>query len=300
MKVVGNRRIKLNELDKSFEYNILPIGKFYDPRYEWLDFSEERLKKIAENFGKGIPSYKPPVNVEHDSFQGKFGEITEVWIEDGLMIKVVCSEEGWPLVKDKKFEYMSAEINDYFDKEKGVSVGECITGAALTNKPANPYVNKIELSEDEIKKIKADKKEEEITMTPEQIAAMQAENEKLKKEKEEADKKAAKLAEDNKKIEQEKKKAEADAKAKGWVEKGVPAVLADKLKGLMLSEAKDGTIKLSDGTEKTIASQVEEIAELVTKVDFKQFGKKTERQGITLSDEDKSFEESLERVSKKK
>lgn len=186
MKIVGSGIIKLNDIDKSFEYNILPVGKFYDPRYQWMEFSEDRLKGIAENFGNGIPAYKPPINIEHNDYQGKYGEITEVWIEDtGLVIKVVCNEEGWKLVKDKKFEYMSVEICDYFDKEKGVSVGECITGAALTNKPANPYVSKIELSEDEIKKIKSkdgqpsgSKQGEEITMTPEQIAAMQAENEK--------------------------------------------------------------------------------------------------------------------------
>lgn len=299
MKIAGNARILLNESDKRFQYNIVPVGKFYDPRYEWLEFSEERLKIIVENFKKGIPSYSPPVNVEHNDYAGKYGEIKECWIDGGLTIEVECSEEGWNLIKDKKFEYMSVEICDYFDKEKGVSVGEVLTGAALTNKPANPFVSKIELSEDEVKKIQEEKKQEikkgeEITMTPEEIKKMQEENEKLKREKAEADKQAIALAEESKKKDVENKK-------KDWKEKGVPPVVADMAGAIILSEKQKTEIKLSDTEITTVTGAMEKMMEAITKIDFSQHGKETKREEIKLSDDDmKELNATLDRLGKKK
>lgn len=308
MKIAGIARILLNEADKKFQYNIVPVGKFFDPRYEWLEFSEERLKKIVENFKKGIPSYSPPLNIEHNGYAGKYGEIKDAWIDGGLIIEVECSEEGWNFIKDKKFEYMSVEINDYFDKEKGESVGEVLTGAALTNKPANPFVSKIELSEEEVSKIKSkegqqssgkdgqpsvSKQKEEITMTPEEIAAMQAENEKLKKEKAEADKKAIELAEENKKKDVENKKKE-------WKEKGIPPVIADMAGAIILSEKQKTEIKLSDTETTTVTGAVEKMMDSIAKIDFTQYGKKTERDRIKLSDDDmKELDATLGRLAKK-
>ena len=276
----------LNEEAKSFEYVILPIGNFYDPRYEWLNFTEERIAKIVENYKKGIPSYKPPINIEHDDYEGKFGEIVDCKSEDGLKIKVECSEKGWELVKGKKFEYMSAEIRDYFDKKTGESVGEVLVGAALTNKPANPYVGKIELSEKELEKYKK-RSDEEMT-----IEELQKKLDEERKKNEEFEKKLNDFRENNRKLAKEKKEKEIELKEKEWIEKGVPPIVVEEAKKILLAE-ETGEIKLSDGSSKTVFSAIEGIINSIPKIDMEKYGKDNEKK---LSDKELGEVKELEKI----
>ena len=143
------RVTKLEEYTKEFWHNILPIGKFYDPRYGEVNITKEMVEKMAENFKNGIPHYKPPVNISHEDIHGKFGDIVEVEArEDGLWAKIALTQDGAKLLEAKRFEYLSAEFTEhYVNKETGEDVGPVLLGVALTNRPAHPKMNPIKLSE---------------------------------------------------------------------------------------------------------------------------------------------------------
>jgi len=278
--------IKLADSNGTYKYLILPIGKIYDSRYGELDFKKERIQKIVDNFKNGIPAYPPPINIEHNDYQGKYGEIKAAEFENGLLITVELNEEGKKLIQDKKFEYMSVELEDYLDHKTGESAGEVLVGAALTNRPANPYVPKIELSEKEIEKIQVGGK---TKMTAEEIEAMKKENERLKEEAKKKEAEAIKLSEENKKLADEKKKSDVEAKVKKWQDEGVPPAVAEKAKAILLGEADTtGKIKLSDGSSKDIVGLIDDLVAAVPKVDTKVYGKDKK---IALSDADKVVKE---------
>ena len=152
MKLGGENMIRITELSeakKEFWHNILPLGEFYDPRYGKIQITKELIQQLAENFKKGIPHYKPPVNISHNDLVGKYGDIVDVEArEDGLWAKIVLTDEGAELVQKKKFEYLSAEFTEHYtDKETGEDVGAVLVGVALTNRPAHPKMQPIKLSE---------------------------------------------------------------------------------------------------------------------------------------------------------
>lgn len=135
--------------ENSFWHNLLPLGSFYNAMYGEIEITEEMIRKMEENFRAGIPHYRLPLNIEHEDTEGKVGNIEAVEArEDGLWVKVVLTEEGVKLVKDKRFEYLSAEyVEDYVDPKTGNHVGPVLVGAALTNRPAHPKMEPISLSE---------------------------------------------------------------------------------------------------------------------------------------------------------
>ena len=143
------RVTELADTKKEFWHNILPIGEFYDLRYGKVKITKELVQELAENFKKGIPHYKPPVNISHEDIHGKYGDIVDVEArEDGLWAKIVLTDEGYKLVEAKKFEYLSAEFTEHYtEKETGEDVGAVLIGVALTNRPAHPKMQPIKLSE---------------------------------------------------------------------------------------------------------------------------------------------------------
>lgn len=146
---VFERYTKLADYTKEFWHNILPVGAFYDPRYGKVKITYEMVRKMAENFKKGIPHYKPPINISHEDVHGKFGNIVEVEArEDGLWARIALTQDGTKLLEAKRFEYLSAEFTEhYINKETGEDVGPVLLGVALTNRPAHPKMNPIKLSE---------------------------------------------------------------------------------------------------------------------------------------------------------
>lgn len=152
MKLGGDtveRVTKLENYAKEFWHNVLPVGEFYDPRYGKVKITKELITKMAENFHKGYPHYKPPVNISHNDIHGKYGDVVDVEArEDGLWIKIALTEEGAKLLEARKFEYLSAEYTEnYKDKETGKEVGAVLLGVALTNRPAHPEMKPIRLTE---------------------------------------------------------------------------------------------------------------------------------------------------------
>ena len=248
--LVDKSKIKLSEGSR-FSYNLLPLGKFYEDRYGWLDFTTERLLSIANRFAANIPSYEIYVNKDHWD-DSKVASIDKVYFveNDGLYIEgVILDEETFGL-----YDYMSVELEPYVDKINGGEPQETLMGAALTNRPANPLVQKIKLSEnvdfeiltqtkEEQKRERINKIEEETPMTAEE-----------RRELEEAKAEKARLEEENRKIKEaqiqlsEKNRAEKLEKQKEiWLSEGIaPATIAVAEK-FIKGQVKDGAIHLSEG-----------------------------------------------------
>ncbi|RLG90042.1 MAG: hypothetical protein DRO16_02950 [Thermoprotei archaeon] len=151
--VVSVERVtKLSESKRSFWHNALPFGKFYYTSEDGvvkIEITKELCEKMVENFKKGIPHYKLPVNINHDDYKGKYGDVVDMEVrDDGLWVKIELTEEGTKLVESKKFEYLSAEYTkSYIDKRTGQDVGPVFLGVALTNRPAHPEMKPIKLAE---------------------------------------------------------------------------------------------------------------------------------------------------------
>lgn len=149
------RLFLLDEIEKpKFWYNVLPISKFVyvlpSGKKETIEITKELCEKIVDNFKQGIPHYQPPVNISHNDFAGSYGTVIDMEAkDDGLWILVELTEEGYELVKNGKFRYMSAEFTErYVEKKTGQEVGPVFLGVALTNRPAHPEVAEIKLEEE--------------------------------------------------------------------------------------------------------------------------------------------------------
>lgn len=142
--------VELEDVKDSFWHNILPFGEFIDPRYGKIQITKEFCEKIVDNFKKGIPSYEPPLTINHDDNLGRYGFIEDLEVrDDGLWAKIKLSDEGMKLLEDEKFVYLSAEYMDnYLDKKTGKSVGPVIIGVSLVNRPGHPGMKPIEFYDD--------------------------------------------------------------------------------------------------------------------------------------------------------
>lgn len=278
MKILIEKgKFQFSEDGKTFKYNLLPVGKFLDNRYGWLDFTAERLKNLADRFDKKIPAYEIYVNEDHWN-DIKVCSITNVEFVENEGLIVTCeivNEEVF-----NKYDYLSAEIQPYADKTTGEPEEETLMGAAVTNRPANPFVEKIKLSEnaeieivvgEEPKPPKTEeKKEEELGMTPEEIKKMQAENERLKKENADFEANQTKLSEDS-------KKARLEAKKAVWLSEGVaPATIEVAEKVILGENTETGKIKLSeDGktVEMDLLGAIDKVITNFARVDLSEHGK---------------------------
>lgn len=155
-----NTKLFEEEGKRLLVHNLLPLGKFYHSLYGKVVITEELVKQLEENFKKGFPHYEIPLNLRHNDNFGKYGVIVDVFAklgddvpdeDKGLWIKAELSEEGYELIKNGKFTYLSAEIHTEYHDVDGNVVGPVLVGAALTNRPAHTGMAKISLSEDATK-----------------------------------------------------------------------------------------------------------------------------------------------------
>ncbi len=290
MKILVRKcKFQFSEDGKSFRYNLLPIGKFWDKRYGWLDFTPERLQKLANRFKAGIPAYEIYVNEEHWNDE-KILSIKDVEFVENEGLYVTCEVVNEEVFN--KYDYLSAEIEPYADKTTGEPEEETLLGAAVTNRPANPFVEKIKLSEDnEIEivvgeELKLPKKEEELGMTHEEIKALQEKAAKADRlEKENYDLKNKNIA-----LNEESKKAVLEAKKAVWLSEGVAPTTVKLIEKIVLSEkSEDGKIILSEGNKTESLDVLGIIDKVITnfkKVDLSEHGS-----GSSGGTEEKTLEE---------
>ncbi|MBQ7593248.1 MAG: hypothetical protein IJU48_02710 [Synergistaceae bacterium] len=326
----GGPPIALSDEEARFIYNLLPVGKFYDKRYGQIDVSPEKIRRMAENFGK-YPSYEVPVKLGHEQGAKSPGKVISVDAKPaGLEITMLVDAETAQAINAKQYRYMSAEFDEnYHDKVTGEDVGSVLLGAALVNQPANPYMEPLKLAEEigitDVPNSAQREKEEKsglplksagvqneggregmneveelrikLSDTQAQVQELQNATADRSKEAEETAKKLAELEAENKKLKEERAEAEAaknEAEVKSfcdkWASKGIPPVMLDKVKPLLLGES-SRVIKLSDAPRDEINSLkfFDELFDGLPKIPMGQISS-SEAPAIELSDIERARE----------
>ena len=304
----GGSPVALSNEETRFIYNLLPVGEFYDKRYGRVSITPEKVKQMAENFGK-CPSYEVPVKIGHGDGAKSPGKVIGAEAKpEGLEITMMVDAETAEAINKKQYRYMSAEFDeDYCDKTTGNKVGAVLFGAALVNQPGHPYVAPLVLVDNiDTRKEDVDMSElEDLRLQLSDMKAqkaqaeadLKAEREKAGKEAEETAKKLADLEAQNKALTEERERmenarneAEVKSFCDNWTAKGIPPVVVDKVKPLLLAKT-SRTIKLSDDAkdETPTLKFFDELFEAMPKVQLGQAGSNNAG-GIELSDYDKAVE----------
>ena len=301
----GGLPVALSDSEGRFIYNLLPVGEFYDKRYGRISITRSEIQQMADNFGK-CPSYEVPVKIGHSDGAKSPGKVIGVNAKpEGLEITMLVDEETAQAINDKQYRYMSAEFDeDYHDKKTGDKVGAVLLGAALVNQPAHPYVAPLVLADDipsheaeaEKSKINSERKDENMSELEElkaQKAQLEAEMKTLREQSEANAKKLSDIEALNKALLDEKERAEIaanEAEVKAFCEKytalGIPPVLIEKVKPVLLSR-QSRTIKLSDDAKDDMPSLkfFGEFFEAMPKIPMSQIST-SETPSVELSDVD--------------
>ena len=265
---------------------------------------------MQDNFGK-FPSYEVPVKLGHEQGALSPGKVIDIQAKpEGLEITMSVDKDTSNAIQNKQYRYMSAEFDEnYLDKTTGEDVGAVLLGAALVNQPANPYMAPLVLADDlEIKKegkynmneVEELKKQlSDVTKQLEEQKAKETENQKkvaeetqkqLEAEKaksQEMQKQIDDLKAEKEKVETEKNEAEVKAFCDKWTSKGVPPVVVEAVKPLLLSKT-NRVIKLSDNAKDDVPSMkfFDDLFEKMPKVEMKQ--QSSNGKHIELSDIEKA------------
>ena len=301
--IEGGSPIALSDEEARFIYNLLPVGEFYDKRYGRVSITPEKVKQMADNFGK-CPAYEVPVKLGHSDGAKSPGRVIGVEAKpEGLEITMLVDAETAQAINAKQYRYMSAEYDeDYHDKATGEVVGAVLLGAALVNQPAHPNVAPLVLA-DEITPERKDEDMSELDELKQQLKDTQAQLNALQSaaagKAQEVDAQTARIAEleaENKALKEERKRAEksrneAEVKAfcEKWTGQGIPPTVLEKVKPLLLSEGAR-VIRLSDDAADDVPSLkfFDELFEGMPKIPMTQISS-TEKPSVELSDVERAI-----------
>lgn len=296
----GGSPVALGDEDTRFIYNLLPVGEFYDKRYGRVSITPEKIQQMAENFGK-CPAYEVPVKLGHSDGAKSPGKVIGVEAKpEGLQITMSVDSDTAQAINNKQYRYMSAEFDeDYHDKKTGDKVGAVLLGAALVNQPAHPYVSPLVLADDiNLEQERNGNTMNELEDLRLQLSDMKAQKAQieaeLKAEREESAKKLADLEASNKalleefkRIETARNEAEVKSFCDNWTAKGIPPVVVEKVKPLLLAKT-SRTIRLSDTDEKPALKFFDELFEAMPKITMGQTSKNDSGK-VELSDVEKAI-----------
>ena len=308
----GGLPVALSDKEGRFVYNLLPVGEFYDKRYGRISITQSEIQQMADNFGK-CPAYEVPVKIGHSDGAKSPGKVIGVEAKpEGLEITMLVDEETAQAINDKQYRYMSAEFDeDYHDKKTGDKVGAVLLGAALVNQPAHPYVAPLVIADDihshesepENPETKSERKDENMSELEDlklQLSDMKAQKAQsdselktIREQSEETAKKLSELEAQNKELIAERERAEIaanEAEVKAFCEKftalGIPPVLIEKVKPVLLSK-QSRVIRLSDDAKDDMPSLkfFSEFFEAMPKIPMTQIST-SEAPSVELSDVD--------------
>ena len=297
----GGSPVALGDKENRFTYNLLPVGQFYDKRYGKININHEKIKKLAENFGK-FPSYEVPVKLGHSDGARSPGKVIAAEAKDnGLEVTMLVDDETAKAINDKQYRYMSAEFKEnYQDKETGADVGAVLLGAALVNQPANPYMQPLMLADDidpegeQINMSEVEDLQIQLSDVKTQLHMARQESETKSKEAEATSKKITELEAEIKALREERERAEKaknEAEVKAFCDKWeakIPPAVIEAVKPLLLSDSSK-IIKLGDNEDITSLKFFDELFAKFPEFATKQFSD-TDTQTVELSDIDKARE----------
>lgn len=239
----------------------------------------------------------------------------KAWIKDivqeGNVLYALCEpcdENVENLIKSKKYRFASAEYDDnYIEKTSGKNVGTVLSAIALTNEPFLTHLpenvvlsdvnnNEFYLDFEEREGNKMDEflkklsdfftalttkmKLSDVSPTePQKIDGADGKdddsNAKLLAELEAVKKKLSDLENDNTGIKKVNEEKEVEMKLSELKLKGIPPVLCDKAKELLLAMPTTSTIKLADNSEKKLSEMIYDMLGSLpesSRVKYDQFG----------------------------
>lgn len=229
------------------------------------------------------------------------GALALGWVKDlaqeGDVLYAVAdpTDEAVPrAVREKKLRFASAEYDpDYVDKESGRRVGPVLLAVALTNEPYLTRLPEVVALADDDFKIYMDYQEvanlptEELLRENNSLLRKLADlftgfisgraatgnlqlspdgklTEEERRKLADYDRLKAELEETREKERRavrEQRTAEVEKKLADLVAKGIPPVMCDKAKAILLADMAPATIKLADGQEKNFADLVYDVLE---------------------------------------
>ena len=293
----------LSDEEARFIYNLLPVGEFYDKRYGHVSITPEKVKQMAENFGK-CPAYEVPVKLGHGDGAKSPGRVISAEAKpDGLEITMLVDAETAQAINSHQYRYMSAEYDeDYNDKTTGRKVGAVLLGAALVNQPAHPYVAPLVLSDDitpermdndmtelEDMRLKLSDMQTQVKELRAETAAKSQDAEAMAKRIAELEAENAALKEERRRAEKSRTESEVKAFCDKWTGKGIPPVVLEKVKPVLLSEQSQ-VIRLSEDAAEDVPSLkfFDELFEGLPKVPMTQLSS-SEKPAVEFSDVERAI-----------
>lgn len=118
-----------------------PLGRYLHPVHGPLEFTAQRLQRIADGVNRGVRGVALALDYDHRGDVAKGGKAAG-WIDyaevrgDGLWLSVNFTAEALAEVRAEAWRYLSPEFApEWTDPRTGVAHTDVLLGAALTNRP---------------------------------------------------------------------------------------------------------------------------------------------------------------------
>lgn len=286
------------------------LGTWRHPVYGEIKADRQLFAQMVKNFKDGVLGRPVFVRLGHDAAnKATFGDApAEAWVKDiveenGVLYAIAepTSPEVLEMVRTGRYRFASAEYTPNFvDKETGEHKGPVLTAIALTNEPfltrlpearvlSDPpdtiYLdyaevdNEVETKEllqennsllrqlaEQIGKLFGGKKEEKSMQ--EEVRVNLSEFEDMKR----------KLAETEVRLraaEEQNRKAEVERRLSELVAKGIPPVMCNKAKEILLAMPADETIKLAEDKSAKLSDLIFDLLDSMpesSRIKFAQLG----------------------------
>lgn len=145
--------ITLNE-DNTSEIQAMKVGKFRHSLYGTLNFTEQRLRRFADNVNNRIRGIDLDIDYDHKTDPAK-GNKAAGWVRsakvdngDRLTLSVEWTEEGANAIRKKEYRYFSPSfVDEWEDPETGKKFKDVLFGGGITNRPFLKGMEPLTLSE---------------------------------------------------------------------------------------------------------------------------------------------------------
>lgn len=129
----------------------MTLGTYHHPVHGEITFTEQRIKRFAENVNNNVRGTELDIDYEHKNKDGKAAG----WVkkaadrgQDGLYLLVEWTADAAKAIKAREWRYFSPEFNDSWTHPKTQKkFYDVLFGGALTNRPFLKDIQPVNLSE---------------------------------------------------------------------------------------------------------------------------------------------------------
>lgn len=149
IRFVSEQKLALAEGKRTSIVTVTRTGTFTDPRYGEFEISKDMLLAMVSNFKNNAYGQDIFIDVAHKPDDGAAAKVVNLSVKGNrLCAAVEWTEYGIKAVKDRGFQYLSAEFHQNFkDNEAGLEHGPTLLGAGLTVRPVIKHLDPVRLSE---------------------------------------------------------------------------------------------------------------------------------------------------------